>query len=1021
MVEKKMSLANKYRPQTFDDVVEQDSIKTILLNQMKNDNLKHAYLFCGGAGTGKAQPLDSLVLTTTGYKRMGDIEVGDNVVDGEGNATIVTDIFPQGVKPVYKVEFSDRTYVLCSDEHLWKVGEYDKHKKQVVWSVKTINQMLQYGIRKKHSTNTTRLRYRLPLPVIDCWKDKTLLIDPYVLGVLIGDGCLTVNSARFANMEQDIIDKVQERLKSSGFELHKINQQDKTKCNIYNIVPSNFTYTNQYHKTGFINLLMELNLCVKSVEKHIPKEYLYASVKTRIDLLNGLFDTDGFIDNRKSRGICIFNTSSAQLSEDFAFLVRSLGGTDTVVRRPAGYKKDNIYIKCTDTYEHTIKLPDDILPFSSEKHTKKYVKPQNGPIRKIVNIEYVGNQECQCIKVSSADHTYITDNVTVTHNTTSARIIANMMNENKGKPIELDCASNNSVDDMRMVIEECKTKPIDSKYKIFVLDECLTPDTEILTDKGYKQFKDLDHTEKVAQYNDDGSIEFVVPKRWIKQHYEGYLECWQPRRGHIIKMTPHHQQPLLYNKSGKVKSKSICDIKFASSNSLILAGKGIGNKKVLSSMDRLAIICQADGCIQYERDTYNRWLVSFKKSKKIERFLDIIQKCNIDYTEIVTNDSGAKRFTFSTPKNITKRFSTYFTLDFSYDYAREFIDEIKNWDGYIGKGYLYYSSIIKENVDFVSAVATLGGYSAKQTKLVDNRSDTYKGTYRLVLYDRTYRNCQYLQKYKTQEYYNGDVYCVEVPSHKIIVRASGYTFITGNCHMLTVQAWNSLLKILEEPPAYVIFLFCTTDPQKIISTVLSRVQRFNFQRISVDGIYNRLKYIVDNENNENIAKTGFQKILYQDDALKYIARLAKGGMRDSITTLEKCLDYNTNLTVENVIKVTSGGVTEETMLQLTQYILNNDTKSALLYFNNIYMSGIDISLFLKLYVEFIQNCTKYLLTGVPDITILSDITINWLNQMGQFLDKITYLLDSILAIRTNYSSEDLKIIVESWLVRVCKL
>lgn len=246
-------------------------------------------------------------------------------------------------------------------------------------------------------------------------------------------------------------------------------------------------------------------------------------------------------------------------------------------------------------------------------------------------------------------------------------------------------------------------------------------------------------------------------------------------------------------------------------------------------------------------------------------------------------------------------------------------------------------------------------------------------------------------------------------------------FVLDECHMLTVQAWNSLLKILEEPPAYVIFLFCTTDPQKIISTVLSRVQRFNFQRISVDGIYNRLKYIVDNENNENIAKTGFQKILYQDDALKYIARLAKGGMRDSITTLEKCLDYNNNLTVENVIKVTSGGVTEETMLQLTQYILNNDTKSALLYFNNIYMSGIDISLFLKLYVEFIQNCTKYLLTGVPDITILSDITINWLNQMGPFLDKITYLLDSILAIRTNYSSEDLKIIVESWLVRVCKL
>lgn len=246
-------------------------------------------------------------------------------------------------------------------------------------------------------------------------------------------------------------------------------------------------------------------------------------------------------------------------------------------------------------------------------------------------------------------------------------------------------------------------------------------------------------------------------------------------------------------------------------------------------------------------------------------------------------------------------------------------------------------------------------------------------------------------------------------------------FVLDECHMLTVQAWNSLLKILEEPPAYVIFLFCTTDPQKIIPTVLSRVQRFNFQRISVEGIYNRLKYIIDNENKEAQVKTGFQPILYQDEAIKYIARLAKGGMRDSITTLEKCLDYNYNLTIENVIKVTSGGVTEETMLQLTKYILNKDTKSALLYFNNIYMSGVDISLFLKLYIEFIQNCTKYLITGVSDITILSDITINWLGQVNQFFDKICYILDSSLEIRTNYSSEDLKIIIESWLVRVCKL
>ena len=705
----KISLANKYRPQTFEDVVEQTEIKTILVNQMQTNNLKHAYLFCGGAGTGKAQPLDSLVLTPTGYVKMRDVYVGQEIIDGLGNKTTITDIFPQGIKPIYKVTFSDRTSVLCSNEHLWKVGEYNEHKKCVEWEVKSIEDMLKYGIRKRHSKTSTRLRYRIPTPIINCWEDNNLIIDPYVLGVLIGDGCITTG-ARFANAEQDIVDKVNCKLNKSGFELHKLNQSDITKCNVYDIVPIDYTYTNQYNKTGFVNLLKKLDVCKKSVDKHIPIEYLYSSEKTRVELLQGLFDTDGWVDNRKSRGVLIYNTSSEQLSNDFAFLVRSLGGTDTVVRKSAGYKKDGVYIKCNDTFEHIIKLPRLVLPFSSIKHTSKYKEPQNGPQRKIVNIEYVGEQECQCIMVKSNDHTYITDNVTVTHNTTSARIIANMMNNGVGKPIELDCASHNGVDDMRMIIDECKTRPIGSKYKIFVLDEC---------------------------------------------------------------------------------------------------------------------------------------------------------------------------------------------------------------------------------------------------------------------------------------------------------------------HMLTVQAWNSLLKILEEPPEYIIFLFCTTDPQKIIGTIMSRVQRFNFHRISIDGIYNRLKYIIENENNEReLAEE--QLIIYEDEALRYIARLAKGGMRDSITTLEKCLDYSLNLTTQNVLKVTSGGVNEETLLQMTQYIVNGDCKSALLFFNDIYMSGVDVSLFIKLYIEFLQNCTKYLLTGSPDITTLSNISFEWLNGNVGNTDLIRNLLEDIMTIRTNYNSEDLKIIVESWFIKVCK-
>lgn len=242
-------------------------------------------------------------------------------------------------------------------------------------------------------------------------------------------------------------------------------------------------------------------------------------------------------------------------------------------------------------------------------------------------------------------------------------------------------------------------------------------------------------------------------------------------------------------------------------------------------------------------------------------------------------------------------------------------------------------------------------------------------------------------------------------------------FLLDEVHMLSTQAWNAMLKILEEPPEYVIFLFCTTDPQKIIGTILSRVQRFNFARISNEGIKNRLKYIIENENNEQALADNI--IIYEDSAIDYIARLAKGGMRDSITTLEKCLDYSNTLSLENVIKVTSGGVTEQTLTQFLCYILNCQCKEALLYFNDIYMSGVDITLFLKLWTEYLQNCVKFMITQTAEITTLSTLTVDWLKTIMTFTPQVRELLRSVLSIKTNFSADDLKIIIESWIIEKC--
>ena len=112
-------------------------------------------------------------------------------------------------------------------------------------------------------------------------------------------------------------------------------------------------------------------------------------------------------------------------------------------------------------------------------------------------------------------------------------------------------------------------------------------------------------------------------------------------------------------------------------------------------------------------------------------------------------------------------------------------------------------------------------------------------------------------------------------------------FIVDECHSLSDSSWQALLKTLEEPPKFTIFILCTTDPQKIPATILSRVQRYNFQKISNEGIVDRLNIILEKESDEidNLSC----KLNWEQDALEFISKVSSGGMRDAITLLDKCL------------------------------------------------------------------------------------------------------------------------------------
>lgn len=177
-------------------------------------------------------------------------------------------------------------------------------------------------------------------------------------------------------------------------------------------------------------------------------------------------------------------------------------------------------------------------------------------------------------------------------------------------------------------------------------------------------------------------------------------------------------------------------------------------------------------------------------------------------------------------------------------------------------------------------------------------------------------------------------------------------FIIDECHAISNTGWQAFLKLIEEPPAKSIFIFCTTDPQKIPKTILSRVQRYDFQRISQNGIVDRLLYILSEENEIDDGERGISV-----EAVEYIAKIADGGMRDAISLMDKCLAYSTDLTIENVVKAL-GTVDYSVMFDLTTSLQNIDYKSVFNLLEGIHASGKDIKQFIRSYIRFVLDIQK---------------------------------------------------------------
>lgn len=414
-------------------------------------------ILSGPAGTGKAQPLDSLVYTPSGPKRMGDIQVGDTVCHPDGGTSTVTHLHPQGVQPVWKVTFSTGDSVRCTDDHLWLVSHRGGDKKAGK-KIRTISEVLPLSrVRQSYLRSHGASKYWVDVANPVHFDARSVPIDPYALGLILGDGSTVSGSITFTTADQELVDNLRDAVApdydvvENGGNLQwrlrptrKLRRATSRKPGYVHWNPmakkwavwlrrggQKLEYYGLYEDKSegeevvrlhgeeirqdesmigetFAAHLRRFGLMKKrSHEKFVPDDYLYNSIDVRLAVLQGLMDTDGTVD--KTTGTPSYCSTSLRMAENVRFLVESLGGSASITHRDPkkGKRAYQVWVRVND--------PSVIFRLSRKKARTK-VKTKYPTRRFIKQIESDGEAVCQCITVSRSDGLYLTDHCVVTHN-----------------------------------------------------------------------------------------------------------------------------------------------------------------------------------------------------------------------------------------------------------------------------------------------------------------------------------------------------------------------------------------------------------------------------------------------------------------------------------------------------------------------------------------------------------------------------------------------------------------------------
>ena len=390
---------------------------------------------------GRAQTLDSLLMTPHGWCRMGEIKPGALVIGSDGQPVEVLGVFPQGRKKVYRLTLTDGSSAVACAEHLWQVRTMEDKRRNRPPRVLETQEMIGNFLRNH--------QYRYELPLLSApvrFAAQAVPIEPYALGLLLGDGCISdKTSPGFTTTDAELVASLQTGLVPMNLQFRRKSAIDYV---ISNPLAGKGGNKFEVIRNPLSQALRGLELAgTVSATKFIPQTYLYNSAEVRIALLQGLLDTDGGPVTQSGRTCRIqYTTTSERLKDNVLFLVRSLGGVAHWRKRLAegrkpGFARGREILYRHDAYVMDIRLPKEIEPFRLTRKAAAYQEYGGGrPMRLIKNIELIGEQETQCISVAAPDSLYVTDDFILTHNTLADAFII------------LDEAQNTTSEQMKMFL-----------------------------------------------------------------------------------------------------------------------------------------------------------------------------------------------------------------------------------------------------------------------------------------------------------------------------------------------------------------------------------------------------------------------------------------------------------------------------------------------------------------------------------------------------------------------------------------